>query len=86
MDNFLIIVALLSMGLGLGLVFCISWEIIRKIFSIKSRREFDVVIIAALLSAIASRFICQINGLIIYNIIVAIGAMIVSVVFMRLIK
>lgn len=86
METILRILALLSVGLGMGLAIIAIWEIARKIFFPISKSGVDAIATVALLSALASRFVFKINGPIIYNIIIAIGAIIASVVFLKITK
>ncbi len=86
MDTLLNLLALLSIGLGMGLAIITLWRIARKLFSTKSKSEPDDVIITALLSALAAHFVFHINGPIVHHLIIAIGAIIASVVFLKITK
>jgi hypothetical protein len=84
----LIVLALLSVGVGIGIVLSIIWRIINKTPILKraSIQIPDVILVLAVISAIISRAFLGVNGAIKYNLIVAIGAGLSSALFFLIIK
>lgn len=84
----LVILALLSVGVGTGIILSIVWRIINKTPILKraSIQIPDVVLMLAVISAIISRAFLGVNGAIKYNLIVAIGAGLSSALFFLIIK
>lgn len=79
----LIVLALLSIGVGLGVILSIIWKIITKILLLKNNKNqlLDIIFLITIVSAVISRIFLEMGNSIKCDLIIAVGAGLGSALF-----